>query len=68
MSEDRPLRRKELAESLQVSPATVSRWRRMVHFPSHVIGGRRVYFLDEVIRWVRALPATRGKQCREDDG
>ena len=49
---------KELAKELGISDRQLTRWRAL-GLPHHRAGTRTVlYFLDEVIEWVRKLPAT----------
>lgn len=52
----RPMKLKELAKELGFSERQVVRWRAL-GLPFHHVGERSVvYFLDEVIGWIRKMP------------
>ncbi len=54
--DDRPLKLKELAKALGWSQETVQAW-RAAGLPGHVVGHSEIYFMSEVVAWLKKQPA-----------
>ena len=57
----------EIAEELNVSPWTISRWRKANGMPTMKIGGRYFYKMDAVNAWLDSFETNGAEESEPDE-